>query len=433
MVNGSSSPEIEEFVSVFNQMSTVVKFANTTLASGDLAAAKKNNVEALTLFTMLENEKGVAIVNNNLGSVHTLQARKLAAKAARENDPVKAGKLMKDAQNVFANAIKNFRLAIEDAELLCAATKRQPNGVSPLHGGEVKVEEIVEDGGNAPADVNAEGDDESASEKALYRQLASRKFNLALCLAAKGKSVVHAGSGSDSNAINQARELLEECIQLTSPDGGGDGTNFNRDAKNDVRRFGYLLELASLERGEQGRSQDAGEALDTAEQVLAPYTVNPNGTREAMLAAATAPTLDIPVSILQQRLLGARAAHCEAFGDPQAAVGHYTQALIGKGDSMDPDVARSSLQGLRRMVSGGNDYGHFFSSKLLFALNLPPTALKDSPESARLAIDNALAKVEKAEKSVRNAKPRGSANTTTVDLCFVMDCTGSVRNIGFFM
>ena len=432
VVNGASSLEIEEFSNAFKSLPAVVKFANYALARGDLAGGRKSYVEALTLFTVLENDKGMGIVNNNLGIVHTLQARELviAAKAARENDPLQAENLMTEAQECFAYAATNFKLAIQDADLLYAAAKTQPDGDS-LHGGEVKAEEIVDEGGNAPADVNADGGDDNTSEKALRRQLAVRKFNFALCLAAKGKSPISAGGGSDSNAINQARELLEECIQLTSPDGGGDGTNFNRDAKNDVRRFGYLLELASLERGEQGRSEDAGEALDAAARVLAPYTsVDANGGRLAELAAATAPTLDIPVPILQQRLLGARAAHCEAFGDPQVAVGHYTQALIGTGDIMDPDVARSSLKGLHRMVSRGNNYGRFFSSELLLALHLPPNDV-EKPESVRSAIDDALAKVEKAEKSVRSAQPPGSANMTTVDLCFVMDCTGSVRTLDF--
>jgi len=66
VVNGASSPEIDEFIEAFKQMSTVVKFANTTLASGDLAGARKNYVEALTLFRILNNDKGVGIVNNNL-------------------------------------------------------------------------------------------------------------------------------------------------------------------------------------------------------------------------------------------------------------------------------------------------------------------------------------------------------------------------------
>lgn len=432
MVNDTSSPEVEELMKAFESMSTVVKFANTTLASGDIGAARLIYVEALELFTKLRNDRGVSIVNNNLGNVHTLQAGEKAAAAAAARDPAKAKELMDDAQFLYKDAAMNYQLAIDDAEMLCAAVMQQQhqNGGSPLPGGEEsKFNEHgagavhkpphggdVEAGSSDVPDV--QDDDDSTSDKALYRQLANRKFNLSLCLAAQGNSAVALGGAPDPIAIAKARKLMQESVQLTSSGGAGVDNN-SSDAKNDVRRFGYLLELAALERGQQGRSREAGEALDAAEEIVERYAaVDPSGGPQAVVAASMAAPLDPPVQILQQRLRHARAAHCVSGGYPEAAIEHYTQALVGTGDKMDPSVARSSLMGLRDLASGGNNYGRHFPSDLLVALSLPPGAGKD-PEALTSQIDFALERVKKEEKTTPNPD---------VDLCFVMDCTGSVRS-----
>ena len=63
MVNGASPLEIEEFLNAFNSLSAVVSFANEALASCDLARGEESYVEALTLFTVLENDRGMGIVN----------------------------------------------------------------------------------------------------------------------------------------------------------------------------------------------------------------------------------------------------------------------------------------------------------------------------------------------------------------------------------
>lgn len=436
MVNDTSSPEVEELMKAFESMSTVVKFANTTLASGDINAAELIYIEALTLFTKLENDRGVSIVNNNLGNVRTLQAGELAAAAATERNPAKARDLMDQAQNLYKDAATNYQLAINDADMLCAAKIQRNNGDSPLPGEEAKFNEHGAAAGKAPhGDVEAgsaavtdiQDDDDSTSDKALYRQLANRKFNLALCLAAQGNSAVHLRGATDSAAIAKARKLMQESIQLTSS--GGAGVDNSSDAKNDVRRFGYLLELAALERGQQGRSREAGQALDAAEEIVDRYAaVDPNGGPQAVVAKAMAAPLDPPVQILQQRLLNARADHCVSAGYPEAAIEHYTQALVGTGDKMDPSVARSSLIGLRSLASGDSSYGRHFPSDLLVALSLPPGAGKD-PEALTSQIDIALERVEK-ETARTLPGTGGSAGKTDVDLCFVMDCTGSVRKLG---
>lgn len=59
IVNEVSSPEVEELMMAFEAMSTIVKFANITLGSGNVEVAKQNYVEALVLFKKLGNDRGV--------------------------------------------------------------------------------------------------------------------------------------------------------------------------------------------------------------------------------------------------------------------------------------------------------------------------------------------------------------------------------------
>lgn len=61
MVNTVTSPELEDLMKAFGAMTTIVKFANMTLGKGNIEVAKKNYLEALQLFTMLGNSKGVSL------------------------------------------------------------------------------------------------------------------------------------------------------------------------------------------------------------------------------------------------------------------------------------------------------------------------------------------------------------------------------------
>ncbi len=117
-MNGTSSPEVEELVSAFKKMTNIVQKANRSLARGDVEIAQQSLCDAKLLFTKLTNDRGVRIVDNNLGSVYTTQARELAAQAAREapRDPAKGRRLLRDAGTRFAEAERSFRLAVEDAE-----------------------------------------------------------------------------------------------------------------------------------------------------------------------------------------------------------------------------------------------------------------------------------------------------------------------------
>ncbi|CAB1113047.1 unnamed protein product [Ectocarpus sp. CCAP 1310/34] len=429
--NDMLSPEVDDLVEAFESMNTAVKFANTTLATGNMAAAKSIYLDALKLFIKLENERGIGIVRNNLGNICAMEAGELVAQARDARNPAQAKALMEAALLSFTDAAINFKLAIDDAEMLCAATNHQPNGVLPQHPsahhggrdgvGETKFEEDVEAAHAALADVDAnDDDDDNTSHAALDRQLASRKSNLARCTEARGNSAVATGGKPDLEVINEARNLLQECIQLTSADLNSGGNRSTGDTKNDLQRFGYLLQLSVLERG-QGRFQQAGEALDAAELVIAPYERH---SVDAGPGATTATPLETPVHILRQRLLEARAALSVANGYHEEAIDHYTQALIGTGDIIDPSVATASLLGLRGLASVGN-YGRLFSSELLVALSLHPGAGKD-PECLTSAIDHGLDRVKRVKTRMAAAR-NDSTRKTDVDLCFVMDCTGSMQ------
>ncbi|CAM9131372.1 unnamed protein product [Ectocarpus fasciculatus] len=417
IVNDMSSPEVDELMDAFEQMNTIVKFANTTLATGNMAAAKDIYMDALKFFTKLENERGVSIVRNNLGNIFAMEAGERVEQAKYEENPARTKELMETAQLSFTDAAINFKLAIDDAEMLCAAGNHQPNGAAPPHQHDVEA--------NNDDDDDDDDDNEERSPAALCRQLASRKFNLALCLEAKGNSAVSTGGQPDPKTIDEARNLMQQCIQLTSAgQNNGGGNRNNGDTKNDLHRFRYLLQFSALER-RQGRSQEAGEALDAAERVILPYEgYDPDGGAAAVVGVAMVTPLETPVHILRQRLLEARAAHCVANGYHEAAIEHYTQALIGTGDLIDPSVARASLLGLRSLASDGN-YGRLFSSELLVALSLHPGAGKNS-ECLTSAIDHGLDRVGKVETRMA-AVHTDTTRKINVDLCFVMDCTGSMQ------
>lgn len=60
MLNEVSCPEVEELMGTFKTMTTVVKFANVSLESGNLEVAQQNYVDALMLFKKLSNSRGVS-------------------------------------------------------------------------------------------------------------------------------------------------------------------------------------------------------------------------------------------------------------------------------------------------------------------------------------------------------------------------------------
>lgn len=118
--------------------------------------------------------------------------------------------------------------------------------------------------------------------------------------------------------------------------------------------------------------------------------------------------------------------------------------VIGCGDRMDVAAVRTSLRGLREQAQNGTPLPH----KLLEAVGVqhPRGARSISrshaegnvacgrgatdAEKARVvkAIDNALKKLDtEGNKCPRGVTGRPSPSVTRVDLCFVMDCTRSVR------
>lgn len=122
IVNDVTSPEVEELMTAFQAMTTVVKFANMSLNHGEIDVAQQNYIEAKVLFLKLGNERGVGIVHNNLGSVYTLQAREFAKQAAAETDKAKADLLMEKADEKFYDAVTNYRVSYQDRGVGIAAS-----------------------------------------------------------------------------------------------------------------------------------------------------------------------------------------------------------------------------------------------------------------------------------------------------------------------
>lgn len=465
LVNDVTSPEVEELMTAFESMSTVVKFANMSLSSGEIDVAQQNYIEAKVLFTKLGNDRGVSIVHNNLGNVFTLQARELAAQAAAEASQAgqegnnssreKAEKLIAQADKKFDDAAKNFRLAIEDAEMLCSEKKQHDN--EEIEGdGELKadIENAKVRGGAASAATAAAAavggsrkssriisghghyrhpDDDLSSPAALSLQLANRKLNLALCLAAKGNSAVPMGGSPDLNAINEARRLLHECAKLAAD---------REDAKGDQRHVECLIEVAKLERTVPDRNGKATEALDRAQAVVIGYHGSGGGGGSSngrgngstggrvSLGIVVPPPEGLapppPLGALRQQVLAARGEHCVAYGDPKRAVEHWADALIGCGDRMDVGAVRASLTGLRQQAKDRIT----FPESLLVALGFQSSQLrKDGRVGTKAlvaAVDKALEKLDSEAKKCGNVEGRPATAVTRVDLCFVMDCTRSV-------
>lgn len=392
----------------------------------------------------------VGIVNNNLGNVFTLQARELSAQAASADSKAKANNAMERANEAYLDAETNYRLAIDDARMLCAAINQRSKGPdfskepdsnpysSNWEGGDSKSEEHAPTLSSAAdvesGDANPGGrvdEDDLRADSAAFLQLANREFNLALCLAAKASSNAAIEGGSPDHAVMQtARELIMGCVHNTAD---------VKDSKSSQRQVEFLLELAAIERDQEGGHRAAADAIHAAERVVADYSAQMDGgggggDAERTLATAAPPGESPPatVSVLRQQLLAARGALCVAEGNPIMAIGYWTSAVIDCGDRMDVRAVRASLEGLRGLASSGS-HGGQFPSELLVAIGLPQEEGKDS-DSMRDAIDNALARVDRLEAKAGMAAAKSGHHTgkkfamTNVDLCFIMDCTGSVRS-----
>eukprot|EP00752_Nemacystus_decipiens_P005758 g5207.t1 len=483
MVNDVTSPEVEELMTAFEAMSTVVKFANIKLASGDVDIAQQNYTEAKVLFTKLGNDRGVSIVNNNLGNVYTLQARQLVAAAAEteeEKEPdhkAEAARLVQEAGLKFDDAVTSYRLAIDDAEMLCSGQNQlqeegdgddsenglgsnnhnHNGGVLTPEGGEFKEGgQVTRLPSRADIEVGAvragatsraasrvvsshshhpHADDDLSSPSALQLQLANRKLNLALCLAAKGNSAVRLGGSPDLNAINEARRLLHDCARLAAD---------REDARGDQRHVECLIEVAKLGQ-EVGRHVEAAKALDAAESVVIGYhgsgsigtaastTCGGGAVRGGVSIGIKVPPpegvkLPPPLAALRQQLLAARGAHCVASGNPAAAVEHWADAVIACGDRMDVGAVRSSLEGLRELARSGSP----FPDALLLALGFRAEHVEAKRAFGRAelveAVETALRRLDSAARKCANVADRVAPNATEVDLCFVMDCTRSMQS-----
>ncbi|CAM9102277.1 unnamed protein product [Ectocarpus fasciculatus] len=470
IVNDVTSPEVEELMKAFQEMTTVVKAANMELDGGDVDVAQKNYVEAKVLFLKLGNQRGVGIVHNNLGSAYTLQARELAAQAAAETDKAEADRLMEKADDKFYDARTNYEMAIEDAKSLCAGQNQiheddsDNDGIDDdtNKGGEFKEGQPrqpgsrpdIEEGSRVKGgsritsnrgyrhvsvrkassaySVSRLSTDNLNSALALDLQLANRQLNLALCLAAKAFSGVPLGRSPDFNAINDARRLLKDCATLAS--------NRN-DPTGHQRHVECLLEVAKLER-KAGCNPEALEALDTADRVVMDYhgfggvggahrTVGLGQPSSVVSLGIAVPppegvSLPPPRAALRQQVLVARGEHCVACDKPNEAIEHWTDAVIGCGDKMDVRAVRGSLMGLRKQAENGLKFPKTLMDVLGFS-DLEPNRTVGIDQLVA-AVDRALNTLNSAAKKPGKGRGQPAVAVTKVDLCFVMDCTRSMQS-----
>lgn len=378
----------------------------------------------------------MSIVRNNLGNVYTLEARALANSAAiqrQRNNHTDANGLIGRATEKYEDACANFRLAIEDAEIVITEAEQMglagalpPSSSTFPHkktwklNGEHKEEkepatnhaprtstvDALDSVENQRIDRKGPQDDEMMA--ALTLQLANRKFNLALCLAAKVADDPHGEKITAKTATDEARRLIHECETLAAG---------RTDAFGSERRVESLLTLAALEHAQPGRAHEAATALDIAESIISGSCRQRNTT-----FAFT------PLTVLRQRLLAARGENSLAAGQPEVAVEYWTEAIIGCGDLMDTGVVRSSLIGLRAQVKYLD--GHrtdYFPETLVRSLGLS----KDKRKEDLGGESNAVCKASLAKAidgAIRRLGGNESLSCTAirVDLCFVMDCTESV-------
>jgi len=73
----STSKEVLQVYNTFDQLYKVIRFANTAFLAGDLCKANKVLIDALELFTHLNNTKAISIANNNLGGIMLTMYRTL--------------------------------------------------------------------------------------------------------------------------------------------------------------------------------------------------------------------------------------------------------------------------------------------------------------------------------------------------------------------
>lgn len=386
----------------------------------------------------------MSIAQNNLGNVCTLQAQALEtqAKTAREKEQHLAANTMRKADGKYADAVTNFRLAIQHSEMVVSEARQAPHPISPASSttasGDASEQQYEgEQKATPPKTPTHAMDDVEAqqvkgseledpdSRASLGLQLANRKFNLALCLAAK------AGGGytPDDKAAEEACQLMAECEALAAE---------RNDALGADRQFEYLLALAALERTRPNRKRQYFVALERADRVIA-VALRRQATRvPATTAVDAAGTRITPPAVLRQRLLAARGEGMLVAGEYEAAVRYWAEAIVGCGDIMDVGAVASSLVHLRKRVEHLQaDQENQFSVALVRALGCSVAEGKDdggysvSDGALVEAIDQAVNKLGRgtllpvgADADLRLVE--NCAGPVEVDLCFVMDCTLSV-------
>lgn len=101
-----SCREVTNVYKTIEMLYTVVQYANVAFFSGDLALATRVLVDALRLFTRLENEKAIAVACNNLGNTMLTVYRTMDATGKEEYCGMSKDTVIEKGMAYFAQSIK---------------------------------------------------------------------------------------------------------------------------------------------------------------------------------------------------------------------------------------------------------------------------------------------------------------------------------------
>ena len=465
----ASSPEMAAMMALFAKMACVVKFANVSLTAGNLDSAAKTFREALSMFTALDNHKGMGVCRNNLGNACLLQAHQA------EQAEGAAGVTSK-AMALYAEAETFFRLACEDAE---AKLSTMPHARQVVHSIATQgIASAVYQGATAVAAPSAAAaaaaattsaaadaasahagqhglaatvDDEPPSSTmeakafAFVKQLANRKHNLSLCLAAQARHLARACAAAEGSqhagdrcaealgSVNAALAALQQVAQLEShamvattgvSKSGRDLTGVTTVHTNVPRAVDIKLEEATLHLTAAlvFRCGGGADAAEQAQAALAQADAGFDAVQGLVDAAAAAPAGGgVPPCALQQRLNLARAARHWPAETPDAprpppheeqerAAELYLRVLAPTaGAQIDVRAALAAGQELAARTTPTERNQHH--SKLLHPL------ASEWQRAADAALDALQPLLEAA--GLRNGTP-------PKDVVFIMDRSGSM-------
>jgi len=318
-----TSPEMTVLMRVFQQMATVVRFANVSLQGGDLAVAQASYEEALQLFTALQNKKGIGVCHNNLGNVHLLQAQRLISRDGPQSEAAAAQ--FRQAVELFDDACADARAQLDEQ------TNKQLDVVIAV------APPSYENASDAPAQAIPMATPVQQSV-AHVRQLANRLHNKALCYSTQ--AAAHSGeAGGDSEQEDRLVSIaLQNLYQVLHMEQFVSGEHANV-----PRAVGLYIEIASLHLV-RGRQDMANGALDQAQEMIDSHQQYTDMDKT-------------PPAILRQRLAAARGNVLWPSGvlqpDDEALeriLNYYKEATEGAGAHIDVHCVKKFIDAAKGRV-----------------------------------------------------------------------------------